>query len=106
MIEFSVIVPTYNRKKLLEKCISSLLCQTIDRSSYEVIIVDDGGTDDTEEMIKKKFKDSVKYFRQANSGPAKARNVGIDNSVGSIIAFTDDDCAVDKNWLYEIKKNI
>ena len=104
MTEISVIVPTYNRKKLLERCISSLLEQTIDKDSCEVIIVDDGGRDGTEDMVKRVFQDSVRYFRQENAGPAKARNLGIKNSVGTIIAFTDDDCVVDKGWLYEIKK--
>ena len=88
----------------MEKCIRSLLRQTIDRSCYEVIVVDDGSTDGTSDMVNHVFKDSIKYIQQENAGPATARNLGIKNSVGSIIVFTDDDCVADEKWLLEIKK--
>lgn len=101
----SVIIPTYNRKESLEKCLDSLLRQSY-REKYEVIVVDDGSNDSTSEVVKKlqrKHK-NLRYFYQENKGPAVARNLGIKKSKGRIIAFTDDDCVVDKNWLKNIVK--
>jgi glycosyltransferase involved in cell wall biosynthesis len=93
----SVIIPTYNREKLLPRAIKSVLSQTF--QDFELIIVDDGSNDNTKEVVEKfKKKDNrVKYFYQKNSGPARARNLGIKNSKGDYIAFLDSD----DEWLSE-----
>jgi glycosyltransferase involved in cell wall biosynthesis len=108
-MKISVVVPTYNRQNLLRNNIEALLKQDYDQSKYEVLICDDGSSDGTEEMMKEylsqKKSAQIKYLRQKNQGPAAARNLGIKNASGDIIAFTDDDCEADAIWLYEIAKS-
>ncbi len=95
---FSVVIPTHNRKHLLRRCLRAVLAQ--DYPHYEVIVVDDGSTDGTGEMVLREFP-SVRYIRQEVSrGPAAARNRGIEAASGEIIAFTDDDCLVPESWLH------
>ncbi len=84
----SVIIPTYNAAEYLSKAIESVLAQTF--KDYELIVVDDGSTDDTEEVVRR-FGDRVKYLRQENRGPGAAKNLGIKNSRGSLIATLDAD---------------
>ena len=93
--KISVIIPTYNMGKTLRKCLDSLRNQTF--RDYEVIIVDDGSEDDTKKYLVKDRR--FRYVRQENQGPAAARNNGIFKARGKIIAFTDADCVVDKDWL-------
>jgi len=95
----SVIIPAYNEESTIESCLKSLLNQTIEKDTYELIVVDDGSTDSTPEIIKRY---PVKLFRQENSGPATARNLGAKNSSGEIILFTDADCIADPNWIEEM----
>jgi len=88
----SVILPTYNRAYIVSKALQSVLSQTY--RNFEVIVIDDGSTDNTKEIITNiACKDSrVKYFRNnENKGPAGARNVGINLAKGELIAFIDDD---------------
>jgi glycosyltransferase involved in cell wall biosynthesis len=88
----SVIIPTYNRSKLLERAIQSVLSQN--HKNLELLIVDDGSTDDTAKICKNYVNkdERIKYFYQNNSGgPATPRNVGIEKSTGSFIAFLDSD---------------
>jgi len=97
----SVVVPTYNRKNLLRQCLSAVTAQ--DCPNYEVIVVDDGSNDGTEEMVRQEFP-QVRYVRQEpNRGPAAARNRGIEVATGEIVAFTDDDCVPPANWLSQLK---
>ncbi|HEY63971.1 MAG TPA: glycosyltransferase [Caldilineae bacterium] len=99
-IRFSVVIPTYNRWAQLRCSLTAVLRQTY--SNYEVIVVDDGSTDNTGEMIQRVFP-QVRYVRQdANRGPAAARNRGIAAASGEIVAFTDDDCVVPPEWLAKI----
>ncbi|HXF69538.1 MAG TPA: glycosyltransferase [Thermoflexus sp.] len=94
---FSVIIPTHNRKTLLRRCLAAASGQ--DYSNYEVIVVDDGSTDGTGEMVRREFP-RVHYIRQEpNRGPAAARNRGIEVASGEIIAFTDDDCLLPPDFL-------
>ncbi len=84
----SVIIPTYNRARLLPGAIASVLGQTY--SQIELIIVDDGSTDETPEVLEQ-YGDRIRVLRQANAGPAIARNRGIALATGGIIAFLDSD---------------
>jgi glycosyltransferase involved in cell wall biosynthesis len=99
----SVVVPTYNRADLLKRCIESLIAQNFPKDRFEIVIVDDGSTDNTSDVVKKLQEEIslpvIKYFRQENKGPGAVRNLGIKNSQGPIIAFTEDDVIVDKNWI-------
>lgn len=84
----SVVIPTYNRAKFLGEAVTSALGQT--RPPDEIIVVDDGSTDATEQMLAR-FGEKVRYLRQANAGPAAARNHGIRIASGNFIAFLDSD---------------
>jgi glycosyltransferase involved in cell wall biosynthesis len=88
----SVILPTYNRAHIIIKSVQSVLTQTY--HNFEVIVIDDGSTDNTKEIIMNiACKDSrLKYFRNdENKGPSVTRNVGINLARGELIAFADDD---------------
>lgn len=106
--KYSVIVATYNRCELLRECLESLALQSISKLEYEIIIINDGSTDDTENLLIEFAKNNpelkFRVFNQKNCGPAKARNVGIFNSLGDILFFTDDDCVVPKNWIQSISE--
>lgn len=93
----SVIIPSYNSEKTIDKTIKALLKQNYPKKNYEIIVVDDESTDNTEQVVKK-FK-YVKFFKQKHEGPAAARNLGAKISKGDIILFTDSDCILDKNWI-------
>ena len=86
----SVIVPTYNQSRYLARAIESVWAQ--DLNDVEIIVVDDGSTDDTEAILQELSNQGrLRYFRQENQGPAAARNRGIRESRGELIAFLDSD---------------
>lgn len=93
----SVIIPTYNRAATLERSIDSVLCQTY--NDFELIIVDDGSTDNTEEIIKNYSDKRIRYYKKENGGAASARNYGILKAQGQYIAFQDSDDVWKKNKL-------
>lgn len=90
--DISVIIPVYNREKLIKNALNSVLKQTI-ADKVEIICVDDGSTDKTVEVIKEyqKKHENIFLFQQENSGPGVARNLGIDNAHGEYILFLDSD---------------
>lgn len=88
MPKVSVIIPTYNRAARISRAINSVLSQTF--NDYEIIIVDDGSTDDTAQVLKQ-FNGKIKYIFQENQGSAVARNRGIQEARGEYIAFLDSD---------------
>lgn len=102
-IKISVVIPTFNRPKLLTKCLDALLAQSILQSDFEVIVVSDGP--DKETLIElmpwfKRKKLNLRYHQTSQKkGPAAARNLGWLKAKAPIVAFTDDDCLPDKNWL-------
>lgn len=105
MYKVSVIIPVYNAEKYLKKCIDSVLSQTL--KEIEIILVDDGSTDNSINILDeydKNFK-NIKVIHQQNSGPAKARNVGIENATGKYIGFVDSDDYL-SNDMYETLYNI
>jgi glycosyltransferase involved in cell wall biosynthesis len=86
----SVIIPTYNRASFIKETLRSVLAQTY--QNFEIIIVDDGSTDDTKDVVKSIDDDRINYIYQNNSGqPANPRNNGIKHSNGKYIAFLDSD---------------
>ena len=95
-VKASVVVATYNGSRTLQACLESL--RQLNYPDYEVIVVDDGSTDLTPE-IAKGFP-AFRYVRQTNQGLSAARNAGIRAATGEIVAFTDDDCRADEDWLF------
>ncbi len=86
----SVILPTYNRAHLIKRAIQSVLDQTY--QNFEIIVVDDGSTDNTEEQVRSFNNPKIRYIRyNENKGAAFARNAGIKASRGDYIAFQDSD---------------
>jgi glycosyltransferase involved in cell wall biosynthesis len=110
---FSVIIPTYNRAQFLKIAINSVLCQTSE--DYELIIIDDGSTDDTVNVMKeyaeyrpqaKDYKSKIKYVHQFHQGVSKARNTGIKEAKGEFICFLDSDDRFRQEKLEVTKKYI
>lgn len=87
--EVSIVIPTYNRAENVQKSIASVLAQTF--TDLEIVVVDDGSSDDTGDILKKKFGDRIRYLYQPNQGASIARNRGVDESRGKWIAFLDSD---------------
>lgn len=102
-VEVSVIIPTYSRPNQLRACLESLARQTLSKTRYEVIVVDDGSPNPLAEVAAE-FPNRilVRYFRQPNAGPAAARNFGVKQSDAKWIAFIDDDCAAQPDWLAKL----
>ncbi len=97
---FSVIIPTYRRPQMLARCLTALTLSSMRREDYEVIVVDDGSPVAQEEIVAP-FRErmAVRLLRQANAGPAAARNTGAAQARGEFLAFTDDDCLPAPGWL-------
>ena len=95
-----MIVPVYNEESTIEVCLRALENQTISRDQYEVIVIDDGSTDRTSELIRAFPK--VRYLQQAHKGPASARNLGAQQANGRFLVFTDGDCVAQYDWLEQI----
>lgn len=100
MTKVSVIVPVYNAEKYIEKCLDSIVHQT-ENEKIEIIIVNDGSSDNSEKIIKKYIennllKNKIKYFSKENEGVAKTRNFGIKKASGEYILFVDADDYIDK----------
>ncbi len=91
-LRISVIIPTYNRSPFLEEAIASVLDQDFwqDSSDWEFLVVDDGSTDDTEELVRS-FGSRIAYVRQPHSGVSAARNLGLRLTSGKYVAFLDSD---------------
>jgi O-antigen biosynthesis protein len=92
----SVVVCSYNGSKTLDGCLRSL--QKLNYPDYEVILVNDGSTDAVPEIAAR--YSYIRYHEQPNRGLSVARNVGMNLALGEVIAYTDDDCFADPDWLY------
>ena len=102
MVDFSIIIPIYNAEKTLTKCLDSICEQTFE--SYEVILIDDGSTDQSLSICKR-YEIQNKRFRvhhQNNAGPSVARNAGLDIAEGKWICFVDSDDCIEASYLQEI----
>ncbi len=102
-MRLSVILPTYNRGEMLGRTLRGLLDQTLPATQYEIVVVDDGSTDATPQVIADVGAPAsrLRYFRQDNKGPAAARNYGVREARGDIVLFTGDDCIPDRRLLEE-----
>ena len=109
-MKISVIVPVYNVENYLEKCLNSLVNQTLEE--IEILVINDGSTDGSQKIIddfQRKFPQKIKAFSKENGGLSDARNFGIDRASGNFLAFVDSDDYVSENMLEEMydlaKKN-
>lgn len=95
----SIVIPTYNRPEGLGRCLQSLASQSADPSLWEVIVVNDGGVDVS--GIVEAFNGRIRavLLNQPNQGPASARNHGARSSTAERIAFLDDDCVAEPDWV-------
>jgi GT2 family glycosyltransferase len=104
----SVVMPTHNRSASLEQGLAALLSQRYPLDRYEIIVVNDASTDRTPVLLKtleETYTGRLRVFHQdRNRGPAAARNRGVAESKGSLVAFTDDDCVVAPNWLEQVQR--
>ncbi|MBE9177100.1 glycosyltransferase [Oculatella sp. LEGE 06141] len=102
---FSVVIPTYNRKPILEKCLKALeqqlLAEPNEVTGYEVVLVDDGSTDSTVDWLQTHSAEfpHVRLFQQNHQGPAAARNLGVEQAIGDTIIFIDSDLVVTEHFL-------
>lgn len=97
----SVVVPVYNGAMTIATCLESLLAQTYPADRYEIIVIENGSTDETTAVVERY---PVRLLHNTVRGPAAARNRGIQASQADLIAFTDADCIVTPNWLAELVK--
>ena len=109
-MKISVIVPIYNVENYLEKCLNSLVNQTL--PEIEILVINDGSTDNSQKIIdvfQNKFPQKIKAFAKENGGLSDARNFGIDRAIGKFIAFVDSDDYVSATMMEEMyglaKKN-
>ena len=99
-IKFSVIIPLYNKKKYIRKAIDSVLNQSY--QNFEIIVANDGSTDDGDKEVLALHNDRIKLISQKNSGVSAARNLGIDNSSSEYLVFLDADDTWEPEFLNEL----
>jgi glycosyltransferase involved in cell wall biosynthesis len=97
VIRISVVVPAYNAEATIDLCLQALARQTMLQERYEVIVVDDGSTDDT--CARVRAHPAVRLLVQSHAGPAAARNLGVQHARGEIVLFTDADCEPAVDWI-------
>lgn len=107
MAKVSVIVPVYNTGKYVERCLDSLMEQTI-KDEIEIIVINDGSTDNSGEIVKKYIQKQenrqiIKYYEKENEGIAKTRNYGIEKATGEYILFVDSDDYIDTQLIEKLK---
>lgn len=98
----SVIVPVYNAEKTIKRCLASIGNQSY--SNIEMIVIDDGSTDETQRRIKEMKDDRIIYVRQVNAGVSSARNAGLELSNGDFVVFVDSDDIIDANLIEHMVK--
>ena len=106
MTTISVVIPTYNYGHYISRSIDSVIEQTV--PPVEIIIIDDGSTDNTEEIISKDYNDhgKIKYIKKKNGGPASARNLGIENAAGEFVLLLDADDKLQPNTIELLTEKI
>ncbi|MCB0278416.1 MAG: glycosyltransferase, partial [Calditrichaeota bacterium] len=105
----SIIIPSYNRLDELIELLPTLEKQTLDPSRFEVIIVDDGSTDNSESFVEDYIKTTrlkISFYKQQNQGPGKARNLGMEHASGDFYIFLDSDVILPNHWAEAVYNQI
>lgn len=100
MIKISVIVPFYNSERYIQKCVEGLLQQSYPREAYEIILIDNNSTDASAELVQR--YPGIRLLTETKQGSYAARNRGLQQAKGEVIAFIDSDCVPAHDWLHEI----
>lgn len=101
-MRFSIVMPNYNKAEYIEESLSSIYSQTLDKSEYEIIFIDDGSTDNSLDIVNKFLNnDNLTILHTDRKGAGGARNIGIDNSKGEYIVFLDSDDYLANNTVLE-----
>jgi glycosyltransferase involved in cell wall biosynthesis len=99
-ILFSIIIPTRNRLASLDRCLHALRLLDFPADQFEVLVIDDGSSPPVDPLVATHAKAlPLRLLTQQNRGPAAARNLGLQNALGDIVVFTDDDCRPSQDWL-------
>jgi glycosyltransferase involved in cell wall biosynthesis len=107
MATFSIIIPSYCRPQRLNNCLKSIAQLDYPRERFEVVVVDDGSDPPLDAVVEPwQSEIPVRLIRQANAGPAAARNAGAFQARGEFLVFTDDDCAPAVDWLQRLELQI
>jgi glucosyl-dolichyl phosphate glucuronosyltransferase len=103
-IQISAVVCTFNRANYLRKAIQSLVEQTLETNSYEILVVDNRSTDDTKRVVTQEFSHvrNLRYLYEPIQGLSQARNIGWRNALGNYVAYLDDDAIASSQWLEKI----
>ena len=99
-MKFSVVIPLYNKSEHIIHTLESVLAQTME--DFEILVIDDGSSDDSLEMAQKVASPKIRIFQQKNQGVSVARNVGIENARGEYISFLDADDVWHADYLQTI----
>jgi GT2 family glycosyltransferase len=103
----SVVIPAHARIAKLKQCLEGLAAQTIPRDAFEVIVCDDGSPEPIAPTVEEfNGRLDLTVVRQERRGPAAARNEGARRATGSLLAFTDDDCVPEEDWLEQLLANV
>ncbi len=104
--KYSIIVPSYNRQEEIRELLDSFQLLDFPPNRLELIIADDGSSDETEKIVRsyqKKMSFNLHFFSQKNQGPGAARNMGIMKASGDFFVFVDSDCTVPPDWLKKVE---
>lgn len=108
-LSVSIVIPAYNCAAHVERLLASLFAQTYPRERYEILLVDDGSSDDTAAIARRtlaQWPGAGRVLQKPNGGPASARNAGVRASTADVIAFIDADCVADPDWLESIVQSL
>ncbi len=103
--KISIIIPTRDRKDSLKVALNSIAASDYPRDDFEVIVVDDGSIDGTDELVLElqgRASIILRYYKQERKGLSAAKNIGIKHARGDFLVFTDDDCIIEKDWLRKL----
>lgn len=105
-MDLSIIIPVYNTEKYLKECLDSVLLEIKEQKNIEVILIDDGSTDDSSKIYKSYSQSNFKHFKNENHGVSYSRNEGLKKAKGTWVMFLDSDDLLSKNWSHVINEEL